>query len=447
MPSPFSLFLPTAAVLMALALASAPAIYAQGTASKPTASSGANSGPKTAKQKALEAEEQAEKALTARLHSATVMLDRRYGKFAVLLKKINESSKINIICDHGIDPDRNSYSVRSDGVLAADVALAQATQSMGMAFEPYSGVIFVRLQNAKLARRPPAIDMGLASDAAKKLLTETVSVSLDDVPLSEAIQTLSDATGYEIRFPTKEEEEEGYSKPDPKLRVTLELSEFKVRAVLRIFMRMLRLGATVRGNKLMLWSFRLESSSKVFETITKALSADSKLEIKAGTMKDLAEQIRKEYKFGVFLDPGIAEKAVKAPPKGLSLQATLYLAPGIHSGIGHRVVGDALVFENRVGRRRPPSVPDFTKANTDLLVALQMRRLKFKGEGRTLKAVCESIDKRYGTIRILCDKELGDKEVRFSAQGIRLGALLEHVARVTNARILCNDNELHFKVN
>ncbi|MDF1666211.1 MAG: hypothetical protein P1V97_30925 [Planctomycetota bacterium] len=380
--------------------------------------------------------------VVAKVNSATVMLKNGYGKLNSLTELIASKTKLNVVCDPNIRLKSFNYNFPAKSYNAHKL-LTDALKKQALKYEGFSGVIYISKANSP-NRLPPLIDLDNANDEAKELLEETVSIALSSERLKDAFEILSDVTGLEVTTPSKKEQEDGRLKPDVYQRINLNVEEISAKDCLYLVMRQMQLALSIQGTKVVFWSYSLTKGSAGTQKIIKALGEPCLVKVTAKTLGELGKQLAEKYKFIVFVPEELAQVPVKAPPGKLSLRSTLFLAPGIGSGIDHRIVGDGLLFEKRSGRRRPPEQVDISKADTTLLITLQTRKLAFTGGNRPLSVICKELDASFGSIKITCDKEIEKLPVSFKTKKLRLGAIIEHIARVTDTKASFKKNVVHF---
>lgn len=380
--------------------------------------------------------------VVAKVKASTVNLKSGYGKLNALTDLIANKTSLNVVCDPNIRLKSYSYNFPVKSYNAHKL-LTDALKKQKLKYEGFSGVIYISKANSP-NRLPPLIDLDKANDEAKELLEETVSIALSSERLKDAFEILADVTGLEVTTPSKKDQEDGRLKPDLYQRIDLNVEEITAKQCLYLVMRQMQLALTIQDSTVVFWSYSLDKGSAGTQKILKALKETCKVKVTAKTLGELGEQLSKEYKFVVFVPEDLAKLPIKSPPGKLSLRSTLFLAPGIDSGIDHRIVGDGLIFEKRSGRRRPPEQVDISKADTTLLITLQTRKLPFDGKGRPLSEICQELDKSFGSIKITCDKEVEKLPVAFKTKKLRLGAIIEHIARVTDTKPSFKKDTVHF---
>lgn len=370
-----------------------------------------------------------DEAVIATLQSASFIPDRSYGKLEELLSQITSATGLTVVTETDCKPATMSYRLSSGRVPTAHDAIARVARSTKLAFEGYAGVLY--LGRAPLNPRPPAIERGEASAEALARLDERVSLSLPEETFEDALATFSDVFGLTCRFSDKEEAEQGYTTPKGETKIELELPEMPTRRIIELLQRRYGLGATLKGEELVFWSFDLKTDSAVVESLNKALQEPLEQPFKATTLAELARELSETLEAPVLIEDGLGASPVKAPPAGLPLRSALFLAPGVDSGIDHRVIGDALVFERRTGRKRPEPLTELAKADTTLRVALQLRRLELDETARPLGELCAELNRRFDTIQIVTAPAVAGRKVTLALETMRLGAVLEHIARVS----------------
>jgi hypothetical protein len=393
-----------------------------------------------------ETPEELDNPLVAKLNSATIVLNKGYGKLSFLLDRVSAKMGLNVVCDQEVRLKSYKYSIDISKSWNVHKLLKQSLKKSRFQYEGFANVIYIT-RSSNPSRHPPLIEMDDANAEARDLLSEEVSISLSDETLKESLEILADVTGLELDIPSKKDQEFGRLKPDLSRKLNLTVEDIPARSVLILIMRQLQLATTIQGSKVIFWSYALNKSSANSQKISKALNEPCQFKITCKTLGELAQQIRKEYKFLVYLPESLSEHPIQMPPEGLRLRSMLYLAPGIQSGIDHSIVGDALVFEKRKGRRRPALAIDTKNAETTLLIALQTRRLPLSARGDKLEAICAKLDKSFGSIKVICDKTVAGRLVNFETKGLRLGAVLEHIARVTNTHLTYKDTTVRFVAN